>query len=173
MGISAELRATVRAAFGGRCGYCGVSETSVGGELEIDHFRPVAAGGSDAPENLVYACTPCNRFKGDYAPAEGGPEGLRLLHPLRDDMGAHIVETAQGALLGITPRGWFHVRRIQLNRSLLIEARRTLRFEQIQKDDLARARLAADRLRRENTLLQGEVSRLRAVITELLRRGNR
>ncbi|WP_436621099.1 HNH endonuclease [Sorangium sp. So ce136] len=40
----------------------------MGGELEIDHFHPLAAGGSDDVENLVYACTACNRFKGDYAP---------------------------------------------------------------------------------------------------------
>jgi len=40
MAVSAEARTAVRAAFGGRCGYCGVSETSVGGELEIDHHLP-------------------------------------------------------------------------------------------------------------------------------------
>ncbi|WP_437808131.1 HNH endonuclease [Sorangium sp. So ce1078] len=57
MTVSTEARAIVRVAFGGRCGYCGVSETSVGGELEIDHFHPLAAGGSDDIENLVYACT--------------------------------------------------------------------------------------------------------------------
>jgi 5-methylcytosine-specific restriction endonuclease McrA len=42
--------------------------------LEIDHFHPVAAGGSDDDENLVYACTACNRFKGEYMPAPGAPE---------------------------------------------------------------------------------------------------
>jgi len=41
MAVSAEARAAVRAAFGGRCGYCGVSETFVGDELEIDHFHPL------------------------------------------------------------------------------------------------------------------------------------
>src|SRR3954470_14932938 len=99
MAVSAEARATVRAAFDGRCGYCGVSESSVGGELEIDHFHPQAAGGSDDFENLVYACTTCNRFKGDYGPTRDAPESLQLLRPHRDDMGAHIVETAHGRLL--------------------------------------------------------------------------
>ena len=32
------------------------------GKLEIDHFHPQAAGGSDDIENLIYACTACNRF---------------------------------------------------------------------------------------------------------------
>lgn len=47
MAVSTEARAIVRTAFGGRCGYCGVSETSVRGELETDHFYPLSAGGSD------------------------------------------------------------------------------------------------------------------------------
>jgi len=40
MAISAETREAVRTAFDSRCGYCGVSETSVGGVLEIDHHFP-------------------------------------------------------------------------------------------------------------------------------------
>jgi len=71
MAVPEASRAATRTAYGGRCGYCGVAETAVGCELEIDHFHPVAAGGSDDEENLVYACTACNRFKGDYAPAPG------------------------------------------------------------------------------------------------------
>ena len=100
MAVSAEVRAAVRAAFRGRCGYCGVSETSVGVELEMDHFRPLAAGGTDDIDNLVYACTACNRFKGDYAPAADAPEDVWLLRPQRDDVKAHLVETAQGGSLG-------------------------------------------------------------------------
>ncbi len=86
MAVSAEARALVRTAFDGRRGYCGVSETSVGGELEIDHFHPQAAGGSDDIANLVYACTACNRFKGDYDTGPDAPDSLRLLHPQRDDL---------------------------------------------------------------------------------------
>jgi HNH endonuclease len=148
-----------------------VSETAVGGELEVDHFEPVTAGGSDDIENLIYACTACNRFKGDYAPASDAPESLRLLHPLRDDVQAHVAETAQGSLLGITPRGWFHIQRLHLNRALLVEMRRLSRLAQAQKEDLLKAQQAAARLQDENRLLCGEVARLRAVIVELLRRG--
>lgn len=39
----------------------------MGVELEMDHFHPQAADGADEIANLVYACTACNRFKGDYA----------------------------------------------------------------------------------------------------------
>lgn len=171
MAVSAETRAAVRMAFGGRCGYCGVSETSVGGALEMDHVHPVAAGGSDEIENLVYACTACNRFKGDYAPSPDAPESLRLLHPRRDDMNAHITETAHGRLVGVTPRGWFHIQRLHLNRAQLIEMRHLHLLMQAQQDELIRSRDAEARLRRENSALQAEITRLRAAMIELLRRG--
>ncbi|XXY13600.1 HNH endonuclease signature motif containing protein [Sorangium sp. So ce216] len=173
MTVSTEARATVRAAFGGRCGYCGVSETSVGGELEIDHFHPQAAGGSDAIENLVYACTARNRFKGDYGPAHDAPDSLRLLHPQRDDLGAHIEETVHGRLIGFTPRGWFYIQRLHLNRPQLVEMRHLHLVLQAQKADLLRAREAEARLRRENEVLQGEIARLRTAVDALLRGGER
>lgn len=100
MSVSAQVRAAVRAAFGGRCGYCGVAETSVGAELEIDHFIPSVAGGADDVDNLVYACTVCNRFKSDYVSGADAPDGLRLLHPGVDDMGVHLVETEGGRVSG-------------------------------------------------------------------------
>jgi hypothetical protein len=31
-----------------------VSETDAGGELTVDHYDPVSAGGDDSPENLIY-----------------------------------------------------------------------------------------------------------------------
>src|SRR5437870_1464427 len=139
MSVTRESRAAVRDAFGALCAYCGVSETAVGGELEIDHFLPIAVGGTDDVENLVYACTTCNRFKGDYFAAGDAPESLRLLHPLRDDLNAHIIETEHGRLQGITPRGWFHIQRLHLNRAQLIEMRYLFRVTRTQKDELMRA----------------------------------
>jgi hypothetical protein len=170
MAVSAETRTAVRTAFGGRCGYCGVFETSVGGELEMDHFHPSAAGGSDEIENLVYACTACNRFKGDYAPAGDAPESLRLLHPRRDNVREHIEETAPGRLVGITPRGWFHIQRLHLNRTQLVEMRRLHRVTRAQEDELLQARQSEARLREENSALQEEIARLRTAMVELARR---
>jgi hypothetical protein len=109
----------------------------------------VAAGGSDDDENLVYACTACNRFKGEYAPAPGASETLRLLHPKRDNPEAHIVETAQGRLSGLTARGWLHIQRLHLNRVQLVEMRGLRRMERTLRDELAQAQEAEDRLRWE------------------------
>jgi 5-methylcytosine-specific restriction endonuclease McrA len=70
MSITAEDRQAIRELYGRCCGFCGVSESDIGGELQIDHYRPVTRGGSDEPDNLVYACVHCNRFKGNYWPDE-------------------------------------------------------------------------------------------------------
>ena len=51
-----------------RCVYCAVPLA-----LEVatlDHVHPVARGGAHTPGNLVTACAPCNRLKGDMLPAE-------------------------------------------------------------------------------------------------------
>ena len=53
---------------GRRCVYCGTAlapETAT-----LDHVHPLARGGSHLPGNLVTACAPCNRLKGDMLPYE-------------------------------------------------------------------------------------------------------
>jgi len=37
----------VRRRYHYRCGYCGVSETDIGGELTVDHFLPPKSGGDE------------------------------------------------------------------------------------------------------------------------------
>lgn len=54
------------------CGYCGV----VGVEFCRDHLIPQSRGGSDAPENCVMSCGPCNQAKSDSTPSEWMPDGL-------------------------------------------------------------------------------------------------
>ena len=45
-----------------RCQYCGRSAPDV--ILEVDHIKPVAAGGKNTMMNLVTSCRDCNRGKG-------------------------------------------------------------------------------------------------------------
>jgi 5-methylcytosine-specific restriction endonuclease McrA len=47
-----------------RCFYDGAVAT------QVDHFLPLSRGGSDTKDNLVAACAPCNKAKGDQLPAE-------------------------------------------------------------------------------------------------------
>lgn len=48
-----------------QCHYCG-SDT----DLTRDHVVPRSRGGSNDPENIVYACRSCNAAKGNRTPEE-------------------------------------------------------------------------------------------------------
>lgn len=71
-----------------RCGYCTVREEDYGGQLNTDHYRPYSrGGGADEIDNLIYCCTRCNQYKGDFWPTtEDLAAGRRILHPQRDDL---------------------------------------------------------------------------------------
>lgn len=52
------------------CVYCGAAGSFR--ELTLDHVLPRSRGGRTSWDNLVAACGPCNRRKGDRTPAEAG-----------------------------------------------------------------------------------------------------
>ncbi|GAB4463801.1 MAG: hypothetical protein OHK0029_33040 [Armatimonadaceae bacterium] len=153
----------VRHRFGSACGYCGVSETDTGGQLTVDHFVPLSAGGGDNDENLVYACFRCNLYKGDFFPTEEQRnQGIRVLHPLLDDQSAHFREEPSTCLLvPVTDTGRFHIRLLQLNRPELVFHRRRERILALeaQQAELREARIA---------MLQHQIATLERSI-ELLR----
>ena len=120
MTITMESRQIVREAYDYRCGYCGVSESDIGGELQVDHYQPATKNGADSLDNLVYACVHCNQFKGNYWADVNDPDSFHILHPEKDDTVIHIQVTASGRVEGLTPRGWFHINRLQLNRPQLV-----------------------------------------------------
>ncbi len=165
MSISPNVRATVRATFDQRCGYCGVHENQVGSELEVEHFRPRAYGGTDEMHNLVYTCTACNRFKGSYWPATDSSDSFRLLHPLRDDINAHITRSPNGRFVGLTPRGWFHIRWLHLNRPQLIVLRKLHQREQGMIAALAQAEETSIQFQTRIFELETEIAALRTVIS--------
>ncbi len=109
------------------CGYCGITEVSAGSELTVDHYQPLASGGTEDDNNLVYACVKCNQFKHDYWPnTEQLARGLRILHPLLDDISVHISPNNEtGLLVALTITGAFHIKLLHLNRPQLIEHRLT------------------------------------------------
>ena len=165
--VSETLRQSIRALYGFRCGYCSVTETESGGQLEIDHFLPQSQGGQDKLDNLVYACRACNAFKGDYWPPPGASSDLMLLHPRRDDLSANTGSLPDGRLIGLTKRGWFHIQRLRLNRAQLIELR--LQRVELQRlhDTLERNRQAQNQLEEYIRELEQEIERLLQIIAEL------
>jgi len=61
-------RRTVLARDGYTCQYCGSQPGKA--FLTIDHVIPRSRGGTTCWENVVTACAPCNRRKGDRTPEE-------------------------------------------------------------------------------------------------------
>ena len=58
-------RRAVFARDGWACQYCGTRSN-----LTVDHVIPRSKGGGSTWENIVAACAPCNRRKGDRLPAQ-------------------------------------------------------------------------------------------------------
>lgn len=58
----------------GICFYCNDSITK---SYTIDHFIPLARGGSNWPDNIKLACKPCNSQKHDKLPSEFTPKVKR------------------------------------------------------------------------------------------------
>lgn len=142
----------VRRRYECRCGYCGVSEVDAGGELTIDHYQPISAGGDDNDENLVYACSRCNLFKSDFWP---GPQDLefghRILHPSRDNLAVYVrLNEPNGRLEPLNETGRFHIALLQLNRPALVALR-------------VRRRLVT-LLEAKRQLLESEIAQLRTTI---------
>jgi 5-methylcytosine-specific restriction endonuclease McrA len=65
-------RRAVFARDGWECQYCGARA-----HLTVDHVIPRSKGGTSTWENIVAACAPCNRRKGDHLPERAN------MHPRR------------------------------------------------------------------------------------------
>lgn len=63
------------------CQYCGHKVR----ELTLDHVIPRRRGGDHTWENIVSACTSCNRHKAGCTPSEAGMSLLRQPQPPQDD----------------------------------------------------------------------------------------
>jgi len=65
------------------CQYCG----KVTRQLTLDHVIPRYRGGQHTWENVVSACTACNRRKAGKTPEEAG---MRILHPAGPPRSNHL-----------------------------------------------------------------------------------
>jgi HNH endonuclease len=64
--VTGGLRVAVLISTGRACVFCGGTLL-----VQVEHVRPVAAGGLDVPANLVTLCQPCNMIKSDFWPDWG------------------------------------------------------------------------------------------------------
>jgi 5-methylcytosine-specific restriction endonuclease McrA len=65
-----------------RCFYCGRGISN--DRHTIDHYIPLARGGSNWPENIVAACRPCNTGKGATLPDEYIKRRIKRGQPVAD-----------------------------------------------------------------------------------------
>ncbi|MBI4758580.1 MAG: HNH endonuclease [Chloroflexi bacterium] len=121
MTITNEIREQVRHRANFACEFCGVTEIDAGGELAIDHFRPIAKGGDDSFENLVYCCHRCNQHKLDYWSTH--LDEPSLWNPRREPAPQHFLELDDGTLHALTAVGTFTLKRLRLNRPPLVAYR--------------------------------------------------
>ena len=125
--IPVALRRKVAAQARHRCGSCLSTELATGMAMDFDHFIPEALGGLTEEENLWLACPYCNAFKANKISAVDTETGetVSLFNPRNQVWTDHFAWTAEGdEIIGLTPIGRATVVALQLNRELLVQARR-------------------------------------------------
>lgn len=125
--IPRSLRALVAEDARHRCVYCQSAVTIVGMPFEIDHVIPESLGGLTERENLCLCCSACNERKACRTAAIDTFTGQRvtLFHPCRQAWSQHFRWIEDGLRIeGLTPAGRATVLALQLNRLVLVTARR-------------------------------------------------
>jgi len=111
---------------GKRCEYCGLPDnTDVA--FHVDHITAQKHGGSDKAENLAYACSHCNLFKGsDLTSLDPSTTTIVALHNPRTDDWDSNFQLIDGTIFGLTPCGRATVELLRFNDDLRVELRREL-----------------------------------------------
>lgn len=125
--IPVSLRRRVSKEFRFRCCYCQTQENIVGMRFTIDHIIPEVLGGTTTIDNLCLACWDCNLLKQQRIAAIDPITEIMvtLFHPYQQRWHDHFVWQESGAMIvGLTPTGRATIAALQLNRLLLVQARR-------------------------------------------------
>lgn len=121
------MRAIVAGRARFRCCYCQTAEDVSGSRFTLDHIIPESLGGQTSADNLCLACWECNRIKRDRITAIDPDTGnsVRLFNPNAQDWHHDFKWQSSGLLIsGLTPTGRATVDALQLNRAVLVNARR-------------------------------------------------
>jgi hypothetical protein len=109
------------------CEYCRAPEEFHSTEFEVEHIQPQSLGGDDSLENLALACRSCNVRKLQATRALDPMTGtfVQLFNPRLHIWAQHFTFIREtGQIFGRTPTGRATVRRLDLNRSHVLRARR-------------------------------------------------
>jgi hypothetical protein len=121
--ISAELRQTIADRANHLCEYCLIAEADTFYGCEVDHIISLKHGGFTEPDNLAYACAPCNRAKGsDIGSIATSGQFMRFFNPRTDRWSEHF--RLEGATIQpLTPIGEVTARIFLFNDSARIHER--------------------------------------------------
>jgi hypothetical protein len=127
--ISSSRRAYVLERAKGCCEYCKSQEQYSPDPFSVEHIIPLSRGGTNALDNLAYACQGCNNRK--YTSTQAfdfvSQSTVPIFHPRQHAWVEHFNWSDDGTLiLGLTPIGRAAVEKLQLNRSGLVKLRRIL-----------------------------------------------
>jgi HNH endonuclease len=125
--MKAEVRESVRQRANDRCEYCQTPQGLTVLPHEVDHIRSQKHGGTSTLENLCWACSWCNSFKGSdiagYPPDVD--EIVPLFNPRTAVWGEHFIW--DGAFVrGKTNVGSATVELLRINQPDRVDHRRLL-----------------------------------------------
>lgn len=125
--MDAAMREFVRQRAGNRCEYCRLPEEVDEWPFHLEHIVARQHGGSDEPDNLCWACSRCNFYKGPNL-SSVDPETsahAALFHPRFQLWSDHFC-LVDAKILGITPIGRATARLLHMNDSRRLELRAAL-----------------------------------------------
>jgi hypothetical protein len=127
--MDVALRAFVRERARHRCEYCRLNEGDSDYQpFHVEHVVPRHHDGTDDPNNLCYACSLCNWYKGPNIAGLVDKKLVPLFHPRRQDWAKHF-RWAGTTLVGMTRVGSVTVRVLRMNTARRILLRENLLFE--------------------------------------------
>lgn len=111
------------------CEYCRTPSAFSSSTFSVEHIIPRIFGGSNAVDNLAYACLGCNNIK--FTKTEGlDPESnimVPLYHPRNHRWADHFCwDTSLLRIVGLTPVGRATIDALKLNRQEVCNLRAVL-----------------------------------------------
>ncbi len=124
-----SVRILVRERAGAHCEYCKASARFSPAPFSVEHIIARIWGGSDALDNLAFACQGCNNHK--YTHYEWtdplSNEVVFLYHPRKQNWKDHFEwDESYTLVMPLTNTGRATLERLKLNREELVDLRRVL-----------------------------------------------
>ena len=122
--MAAALREFVRQRAGNRCEYCLLPQEADEWPFHLEHVIATQHGGGNNPENLCWACSRCNLYKGPNVASIDPIDGalVSLFNPRKQLWSDHFA-IQDARIIGLTAIGSVTFRLLQMNDAQRIELR--------------------------------------------------